>query len=475
MRWALFVLPILYSGCRNAPEYITLPEKFALLTPVHVFNTEQLVSISKDDYSLNTYGLITATTLESWRSNWKSNRPSGISGKLVILQISGGTFSGSYIRPETDVKVYQASSASSDYTFYGQTRFNGVLDTETIVPEGKNIDGFLKFFGINPANDLIVLAQDIASDGNLMLTLRAWYTLYYWGVDKTHLAVLNGSVSSKIASGDLTGGFSFSVPSSSGAGKIGDLHRDHTIIQATLADVFNAVQGITEPTFENSTAVPEGGVFLLDARTPAEYDGTGTTSGPSNYTCNNTPNCYTSYEGHINGAKNIPFTSFVDSNKEFLSKSTLAALLSSNGFTEGQTIITYCRTNVRSAITGFATFAILGYPTRFYDGSWVEWGTLAYDGDQAWSNLSANSPWRTDRSIITNSITYNVGKSGLTDDNIANLNTYFTPARSFAKGTNEIITEDKKYLVNSASSGSGGRSGGGNTGGGGGGGNPCGG
>ncbi|PJZ47609.1 sulfurtransferase, partial [Leptospira saintgironsiae] len=451
----LSILISVFASC-DAPEYITPYQKLALVQPVQVFETSQLLSVSNDDYNSNTYGLITASTLESWRSNWASNRPSAISGRLIIFQISGGALSGSYIRPETGVRVYGISASSTDYTFFGQTRFNGLIDTETIVPEGANIDAFLKRFGVNPATDLIVLAQDVPSDGNLMMTLRSWYTLYYWGVEKNHLAVLNGAASTKIAASQLTGGSIYTVPTTSGAGTVGSLYRDHTILQATLADVFNAVQGITDPTFTNSTPAPAGGSFIMDARSSTEYDGSGSTVGPSNLTCADTPSCYTPFEGHVKGAKNLPFANFINANKEFLPKSDLQNLLSTNGYTEGQTIIAYCRTNVRSSITGFATLAILGYPTRFYDGSWVEWGSLAFDSGATWSNLSAVSPWRTDRGTVSQSITYNVGKGGIDASNISNLGTYFTPDRNFAKGTNDIIDQDKKYLSGSASSGGGG-------------------
>ncbi|PKA15828.1 sulfurtransferase, partial [Leptospira haakeii] len=454
----LLLIPFL-EAC-DAPEYLTPYQKLALVQPVEVFNTSQLLSVSNDDYNGNTYGLITAPTLESWRSNWASNRPSGISGRLIIFQINGGALSGSYIRPEEGVRVYGITATSTDYTFFGQTRFNGLIDTETIVPEGANIDAFLKRFGVNPASDLIVLAQDVPTDGNLMLTLRSWYTLYYWGVEKTHLAVLNGAASTKITASQLTGGSIYTIPTSSGAGTLGSLYRDHTILQATLADVFNAVQGITSPTFTNSTPAPSGGSFIMDARSSTEYDGTGSTVGPSNLTCADTPSCYTPFEGHVKGAKNLPFANFINANKEFLPKTDLANLLSSNGYTSGQTIIAYCRTNVRSSITGFATLAILGYPTRFYDGSWVEWGSLAYDTGATWSNLSAVSPWRTDRGTVSEAITYNVGKGGIDASNISSLGGYFTPDRNFAKGTNDIIDQDKKYLSGSASSGGGGGGGG---------------
>ncbi|EPG64431.1 rhodanese-like protein [Leptospira wolffii serovar Khorat str. Khorat-H2] len=467
---AIFVLQ-----CANAPEYITLSEKLTLPSPpVVVFGLESLTNVSNNDYNENTFGLITASTLEAWRSNWYANRPGGISGNLVVFQVTSGALSGAFLRPTTGVKVYGLPTSSSDYTFFGQTRFNGVIETETIVPEGANIDAFLKFFGVDPAVDLIVFAQDSPSDSNLMSTLRSWYTLYYWGVEKSHLAVLNGSISSKISASILTGGSIYTTPASAGAGKIGNLLRDQTIVQATLADVFNVVKNITVSTYENSTPAPSEGSFLLDARSVAEYNGNaGATVGPSNFSCTGSP-CYATYEGHINGAINIPYANFIDANKEFLSKADLVNLLQTNGYQQGQTIITYCRTNVRSSITGFATLAILGYPTRFYDGSWVEWGSLAYDSTGAWSNLSGNSPWRTDISTVTSPspILYNVGRSGITSANVSSLSSYFSPAMIYAKGANAIIDADKKFLAGSASSGGGGGSSGG---GGGGGGNPCGG
>ncbi|HKL77906.1 MAG TPA: hypothetical protein VJ985_06020, partial [Gammaproteobacteria bacterium] len=45
---------------------------------------------SKDSYDDNTNGLITGSTLETWIDDWSANRPSGISGDLVILQIHDG-------------------------------------------------------------------------------------------------------------------------------------------------------------------------------------------------------------------------------------------------------------------------------------------------------------------------------------------------------------------------------------------------
>ncbi|TGL49548.1 sulfurtransferase [Leptospira wolffii] len=467
-----FLAVIFVLQCTNAPEYITPAQKLSLPgASVVVYDIDRLTSVSNNDYDDNRYGLITASTLESWRSNWIANRPAGITGRLVIFQVSGTTSTSGYnVRSlSSDIRVYPLPEA---YNYFGETRNNGVIDTETIVPQGSTVNAFLKKFGVNPGADLIVFAQDTASDGNLMQTLRGWYTLYYWGVDISHLAVLNGAVYDKINNGDILGASIYTQETSSGYSPIEGLLSDHTIIHATIADVFNAISGTTNPTFKNSTPAPVGGTFFLDARTSAEYNGTGTTAGPSNRTCtSSSPGCYVPYEGHIKGAVNIPFTNFLNSNKEFLPKADLINLLAVNGYTSEKTIVTYCRTNVRSSITGFATLAILGYPTRFYDGSWVEWGSLAYDSSSTWSNVSSVSFWRTDKTNYTDSITQNVGKNvggTITSSNITNISLDFT--QNYAAGANAIIDADKKFLAGSASSG-GGSSGGG----GGGGGNPCGG
>ncbi|HCK90564.1 MAG TPA: sulfurtransferase, partial [Gemmatimonadetes bacterium] len=41
---------------------------------------------------------------------------------------------------------------------------------------------------------------------------------------------------------------------------------------------------------------------------------------------------------------------------------------------EGDTVVAYCMVGWRASFTYFAA-RLLGYETKFYDGSWRDWGT----------------------------------------------------------------------------------------------------
>lgn len=468
----------LFVACgEKAKNYDFIPAGLKLDLPilVRVNAAEELAVPSADDYDTNTFGLVTHSTVNRWVQDWPNRKPPGIYGKLFLFQVqTGATPSGTYVFPKTGsgVKVHLLADASS---FFGQTRNNGVLDTETMVPSGSRIDTFLKQYGIDLQTDLVIFAADTPTAGNLQQSLRGWYALRYWGAPAKSLAILNGAVSYHAAVGNF---FASAIPSAidpSGGKGVQSLLTDNTILQATLADVIHIVKG-GSTNFEEVTPIPGGGVFLLDARSVAEYSGNASsTAGAEGKICA-TPPCVTPIEGHIKGAVNLPYADLLTDTTtsfQFKTKAQIGTIFANAGYSTGQTVITYCRTNVRSTITGFAAISILGVPTRYYDGSWIEWGSLASDtravaDDQKWSNLPAVSPWRTSQVALTENLTFNP------DANVAKSN--FSTSQSFSKHSNASIREDKNYLrtpAGSAGSSSGGGSSGG--GGGGGGGNACGG
>ena len=102
-------------------------------------------------------------------------------------------------------------------------------------------------------------------------------------------------------------------------------------------------------------------VFLVDARSPAEYKG-----------------------GHIPGAVNISWLNGVDGEPAvFKGAQELYRLYYEAGAGPDKEIITYCQTGVRAAHSYFQ-LRLLGYESvRVYDGSWEEWGS---DAD-IWTSL----------------------------------------------------------------------------------------
>jgi thiosulfate/3-mercaptopyruvate sulfurtransferase len=98
---------------------------------------------------------------------------------------------------------------------------------------------------------------------------------------------------------------------------------------------------------------------LVDARSPAEYRG---------------EDIRAKRGGHIPGAVNIEWTHNLTGDKTFKSADELLALYEKAGVTKDKTVVSYCQTMQRGAVTYF-TLRLLGYPdVRGYDRSWSEWG-----------------------------------------------------------------------------------------------------
>lgn len=100
-------------------------------------------------------------------------------------------------------------------------------------------------------------------------------------------------------------------------------------------------------------------VALVDARSPAEFRG---------------EDLRAKRGGHIPGAVNIEWTQNLTGDKTFKSADELSALYQRAGITKDKTIVAYCQTMHRGALTYF-TLRLLGYAdVRGYDRSWSEWG-----------------------------------------------------------------------------------------------------
>lgn len=99
-------------------------------------------------------------------------------------------------------------------------------------------------------------------------------------------------------------------------------------------------------------------------------------------------------------------------------------------------------------ITGIASVAILGKPTRFYDGAMVEWNSLSHlmDKDGAYI-LPSNSPWRTDlKSFFRPATSYTLVNTRTITD-------------AYASSANAIVNADKAYKTGEAVVGGGGSGG----------------
>ncbi|MEM9460704.1 MAG: rhodanese-like domain-containing protein [Myxococcota bacterium] len=93
----------------------------------------------------------------------------------------------------------------------------------------------------------------------------------------------------------------------------------------------------------------DNGVTIFDVRTPEEYT-----------------------EGHIPGAINVNWTTNLSQDGTFLDASEVRAL---HADPSADTLVVYCRTGSRAAVS-WALLRAAGYEdVRLYDGSWAEWGS----------------------------------------------------------------------------------------------------
>ncbi|MDQ6636048.1 MAG: rhodanese-like domain-containing protein [Gemmatimonadota bacterium] len=96
---------------------------------------------------------------------------------------------------------------------------------------------------------------------------------------------------------------------------------------------------------------------LIDGRGAVFYDGV-KESGPRN--------------GHVAGAKNIPFNEVTDDKLHFKSPAELEALFTKAGVGPNDTVVAYCHIGQQATAVLFAA-RTLGHPVLLYDGSYQDW------------------------------------------------------------------------------------------------------
>ena len=99
-------------------------------------------------------------------------------------------------------------------------------------------------------------------------------------------------------------------------------------------------------------------VTIVDARAPQFYNGASAGQPRS---------------GHIPGAKNLYFSTLVDSTNKLLPPAKLRELFAKAGVNPGQEVATYCHVGQTASVVYFAA-RYLGYTVHLYDGSFDEWG-----------------------------------------------------------------------------------------------------
>ncbi|MCW7482634.1 sulfurtransferase [Leptospira kanakyensis] len=473
---------------------------------VKVSSATDLVNESADDYNQNNWGLITGSTLNRFVSDWTANKPSHITGNLIILQTDvanratgDGTSWSPYVKSDASkgVYVYELNDYRTGFRF-NQTRDSGLFSNSVAYQaNGEFIDDWLNTFGINPTKDLIVFAVGTGNGatvaaapapataaGGVQDITRGVYWLRYWGVDIKHLAILNGNLRSNFSQTYTaqTSGSKSTLPGK-GNFSVKSIRVDNTIITSGLEDIYEIAKNNLEAQIPGLTTKQ----FLIDARPTLQFTkaATGAGGGAGSYittgfdsagapvawgttgdvnVAGTAGKTYIPFEGNIKGAVSFPwlalFEGFTDAGAvstsdadafaigyRYKSKAALKAIFANKGYTAGTTVVSQCRTNFEAQVNGFAALNILGYPSTYYDGSLVEWTSLvaAHDTDSTINQVPADYKWRTDLATVSTFTGYNPQHTQAGTAGAAIKRVKPAPVNLTATTTKKFIQEDKAY------------------------------
>ena len=172
-------------------------------------------------------------------------------------------------------------------------------------------------------------------------TTRVFLTLDYLGLGERTSILDGGFAAWKAAGGPVT----TAVPSPT-HGTLTIHPRSDVIVDATAV----------------RSAIGDARAVILDARDPRFYTGQATGMHVR--------------EGHVPGAKNLPFTTLFDERGTFKPRETLEKLMDAAGATPDKRVISYCHIGQQATVVYFAA-RLLGREARLYDGSWDEWSRLS--------------------------------------------------------------------------------------------------
>lgn len=201
------------------------------------------------------------------------------------------------------------------------------------------IGGALRQLGVTDETEHIVVYST-----NPLFASRAFMTMEVVGL-QGRVHVLDGGHAAWVASGRET---TTEEPAPAGAG---------VLTLGLLDNVLVTADWIHER-LENER------LALVDARPDDEYtgedEGMGGMANP----------------GHIPGAHQMYWEELIESRESpyLHDRSRLAELFEQAGVSDGDTVVAYCMVGWRASYTYLAA-RLLGYDTRFYDGSWHDWGT----------------------------------------------------------------------------------------------------
>jgi thiosulfate/3-mercaptopyruvate sulfurtransferase len=195
------------------------------------------------------------------------------------------------------------------------------------------MDTTLEAIGVSNTSRIVLCGVS----GNVSPTARVFLTLEYLGLGG-HISVLDGGFDAWKREGRPV---STDIPPV----------KRGSFTPAVQTSVFASAEEVLAD-------IRKEGTSIVDARAPGFYDGT---------TPNGMPR-----SGHVPGARNIFYSTLVDSVNKMLPVEKLASMFAGAGVGDKDRVVAYCHVGQTASLVYFAA-RLLGHQASLYDGSFEEW------------------------------------------------------------------------------------------------------
>jgi 3-mercaptopyruvate sulfurtransferase SseA len=267
-------------------------------------------------------------------------------------------------------------------------RSNGISVNSFQVPTRDQMDEIVRRANIDTDSIIIITGSSMTGIG------RAYFNFRYWGFPRQQLKVLNGTTTTYGAAGFAlqTENPPVPVPCQYSVCNTRNLS-SFSAVRASLAEMIAQA--------EDSTAEST----ILDTRSSAEYAGT-----PGSTIVNRENNEYVTFEGHLKRAVNVDYKTLLveqSPGNPLIPKEDLEKIMNRKNIDGKNISYVYGRNGQEDGVAYLALDAELNWPVKLYDGGWSQWGQMAGNSASQGGMLQEDSPWRTDMTTRSESITYN--------------------------------------------------------------------